>query len=133
MRSAPEESATCVGLLARGKRAGGVLVCHHETDRLAGDLRVPMADVFELDAPAVRSTYGAEERRNPVEKLEATLTAPEDYDLSLGKIEYQIRPGSGLGFSTSSERKRGGRSRLATARNEFLQKEVERAAIGAPR
>ncbi len=33
----------------------------------------------------------AEERQNPVESWNE-LVAPEDYDLSFDKIEYQIRP-----------------------------------------
>lgn len=51
-----------------------------------------MANVFrDWTRRAVIEARIAEERRNPVESWNE-LTAPEDYDLSLGKIEYQIRP-----------------------------------------
>jgi hypothetical protein len=55
-------------------------------------LEVPMANVFtDWTSRAVIAARIAEERCNPVESWNE-LAAPEDYDLSLDKIEYQIRP-----------------------------------------
>ncbi|MGB8140459.1 MAG: hypothetical protein WCF52_08235, partial [Pseudolabrys sp.] len=52
-----------------------------------------MANVFaDWTSRAVIEARIAEERRNPVESWNE-LAALEDYDLSLDKIEYQIRPG----------------------------------------
>ena len=51
-----------------------------------------MANVFtDWTSRAVIAARIAEERWNPVESWNE-LAAPEDYDLSLDKIEYQIRP-----------------------------------------
>ena len=55
-------------------------------------LEVPMANIFtDWTSRAVIAASIAEERWNPVESWNE-LAAPEDYDLCLDKIEYQIRP-----------------------------------------
>jgi hypothetical protein len=55
-------------------------------------LEGPMANVFtDWTSRTVIAARIAQERRNPVESWNE-LTTPEDYDLSLDKIEYQIRP-----------------------------------------
>jgi hypothetical protein len=55
-------------------------------------LETPMANAF-IDWPsrAAITARIAEEQHHPVESWNE-LTAPEDYDLSFNKIEYQIRP-----------------------------------------
>ena len=55
-------------------------------------LEMLMANVFtDWTSRAAIAARIAEEQRNPIESWNE-LEAVEDYDLSLDKIEYQIRP-----------------------------------------
>ena len=70
---------------------GKILVSHHKTDELQAIGGAHGERFYRLDEPGCyRSAY----RGRTVELVESwnELAAPEDYDLSLDKIEYQIKP-----------------------------------------